>query len=53
MGRQSSPRPTDAELVILRVLWDHGPHPVREIHRRHPAHRDIGYTTILKLLSKE
>ena len=26
------PRPTDAELAILRVLWDRGPSTVREVH---------------------
>jgi len=26
------PLPTDAELEILRVLWDRGPSTVREVH---------------------
>ena len=30
MGR-SQPRPTDAELAILRVLWERGPSTVREV----------------------
>ncbi len=46
-------RPTEAELTILRVLWDSGPHTVREIHKvLNAAQPDkaIGYTTVLKLL---
>ena len=46
-------RPTEAELTILRVLWEGGPRSVREIHKvlsaAQPA-RPIGYTTVLKLL---
>jgi predicted transcriptional regulator len=40
--------PTDAELGILRVLWERGPSTVREVHE---ALKDgSGYTTILKLM---
>lgn len=44
------PRPTEAELEILRVLWDQGPSTVREVHTILGRQRDIGYTTILKLM---
>lgn len=47
------PRPTDAELSILRVLWQHGPGSVREILDRYNEERaggEAGYTTILKML---
>lgn len=43
-----SPRPTDAELQILRVLWERGPSTVREVHEA--QQRDTSYTTVLKLL---
>jgi BlaI family penicillinase repressor len=43
-------RPTEAELAILNVLWDHGPLPVREIHGLMDADKPTGYTTVLKLL---
>jgi predicted transcriptional regulator len=43
-------RPTDAELDVLRVLWEHGPGTVREIHDRLPDTPHRGYTTVLKLL---
>lgn len=44
------PRPTDAELAILRVLWERGASTVREVHDSLSATHDTGYTTILKLL---
>jgi predicted transcriptional regulator len=44
------PRPTDAELEILKVLWTHGPSTVREVHERLSETQTRGYTTILKLL---
>jgi BlaI family transcriptional regulator, penicillinase repressor len=44
------PRPTDAELAILRVLWSKGPSTVRQVHDVIASGRDLAYTTILKLL---
>jgi BlaI family transcriptional regulator, penicillinase repressor len=44
------PRPTPAELEILRLLWEHGPSTVREVQERMEQHRPTGYTTVLKLL---
>lgn len=46
------PRPTDAELEILRVLWRLGPCSVRQVHGAIHAERDrtTGATTILKLM---
>ncbi|CAN5340235.1 BlaI/MecI/CopY family transcriptional regulator [soil metagenome] len=47
----SSPRrPTDAELGILRVLWQRGPSTVREVFEHIPEDRRGGYTTVLKFL---
>jgi predicted transcriptional regulator len=43
-------RPTDAELSILNVLWEHGPLTVRDIQRTMNEVRATGYTTVLKLL---
>lgn len=50
MGDKPTPRPTDAELAILNVLWDRGPSTVREVHEALSATHDTGYTTVLKLL---
>jgi len=45
------PRPTDAELAILRVIWRLGPSTVREIHDEMlKGQPRLGYTTVLKLL---
>ncbi len=44
------PRPTPAELAILRLLWENGPSTVREIQERMEQQRPTGYTTALKLL---
>ena len=44
------PRPTDAELSILRVLWERGPATVRQVHEALVDTRETGYTTILKLM---
>jgi predicted transcriptional regulator len=44
------PRPTDAELTILRVLWDRGPSTVRVVHDLLSSTQATGYTTVLKLL---
>jgi predicted transcriptional regulator len=44
------PRPTGAELPILRVLWDRGAATVREVHDSLSAARPTAYTTTLKLL---
>jgi BlaI family transcriptional regulator, penicillinase repressor len=41
-------RPTNAELDVLRVLWDLGPATVREVHER--LSKPLAYTTTLKTL---
>lgn len=49
---KKSARPTDAELTILRILWDRGLCTVREVHEALDTQKDVGYTTTLKLLQK-
>ena len=44
------PRPTDAELAILRVLWERGPSTVRDVWEQLEGARPVGYTTVLKLM---
>ena len=39
-------RPTDVELELLQLLWDHGPSTVREIYNLLDGKR--GYTSVLK-----
>ncbi|MBI1752648.1 MAG: BlaI/MecI/CopY family transcriptional regulator [Acidobacteria bacterium] len=43
-------RPTDAELAILRVLWERGPSTVRQVFEVLSEEKDLGYTTVLKML---
>lgn len=56
LARPASPRPTDAELAILRLLWRRGPSTVREVFEelngaRPPSSpRPVGYTTVLKAM---
>ena len=44
------PKPTDAELAILRVLWELGPSTVRQVQETLEKDRPTGYTTALKML---
>ena len=44
------PRPTDGELELLGILWEHGPATVREIFESVNTKRDVVYTGVLKLL---
>ena len=49
--RTPLPRPTDGELAILRILWQHGPSTVRQVHEHlGGGGRQTAYTTALKLL---
>lgn len=50
MPKKTPPRPTDAELGILRVLWQRGPSTVREVQESLNEIRPTGYTTVLKTL---
>jgi predicted transcriptional regulator len=50
MARPALPRPTDAELTVLRVLWANGPQTVRQVHEELHADRPVGYTTTLKMM---
>jgi BlaI family transcriptional regulator, penicillinase repressor len=49
------PRPTEAELSILRALWDNGPLSVRAVFKKlnedsKSNDKVTGYTTVLKLM---
>lgn len=50
MDDRIAPRPTGAELEILRVLWRLGPRTVREVQEALQRDPPTGYTTTLKLL---
>ena len=42
--------PTPSELEILQVLWSRGPSTVREVHDALGRTKQIGYTSVLKLM---
>ena len=44
------PKPTDAELEVLQVLWQHGPATVRLVNEQLSERREVGYTTTLKIM---
>ena len=44
------PRPTEAELELLQILWQKEPATVREIHEALNEEKPSGYTTVLKLM---
>jgi BlaI family penicillinase repressor len=50
MPKQNQPRPTDAELEILGVLWNRGPSTVREVYEELKREKEVGYTTVLKFM---
>ena len=50
MARPRLPRPTDAELQILAVLWERGGATVREIYNVLSPIRGSGYNSVLKLV---
>src|SRR5690348_18497693 len=49
-GRTTPSRPTEAELEILQVLWEHGACTVRDVHEVLHRRDGTGYTTALKQL---
>jgi predicted transcriptional regulator len=50
MPEPKYPRPTDAELEILKVLWRRGPCTVREVFETLNETKQTGYTTVLKFM---
>lgn len=50
MAKRELAKPTDAELAILRALWELGPATVRRVTESLHEERGTGYTTTLKLL---
>ncbi|MEZ0471652.1 BlaI/MecI/CopY family transcriptional regulator [Luteimonas salinilitoris] len=51
MAKPRLPRPTPAELELLRTLWELGPSSVRQIHEAQRRERpDLAYATVLRLM---
>jgi len=51
MRELGSSQPTAVELEILRILWELGHSPVREIHARLNAAKGTNYSTTVKMLA--
>jgi predicted transcriptional regulator len=43
-------KPTDSELEIMQLLWEHGPLTVRQLNDKLNVDRRVGYTTTLKIM---
>jgi predicted transcriptional regulator len=50
MSRRRSAQPTEVELEILQVLWEHGPCALGQIHQVVSARRDRAYSTTRKMV---
>ena len=50
MSNNIVPKPTDAELKILQVLWEYGPSSVRFVNDKLNEEKEVGYTTTLKIM---
>lgn len=50
MSKTKQPRPTDAELEILNVLYEKGPSTVREVYKVLSKEKPTLYTTVLKMM---
>ncbi|MCC7475394.1 MAG: BlaI/MecI/CopY family transcriptional regulator [Pirellulales bacterium] len=50
MPRPASPHPTDGELEILHVLWEHGPSPLGVICESLRRERNVATTTVATML---
>ena len=49
--RRRIPKPTPAELDLLRTLWDLGPSTARQLHEAQQRDRpELGYANVLRLL---
>jgi predicted transcriptional regulator len=48
--KKTTPKPTESELEILAVLWEHGPSSVRFVNDELNKKKRVGYTTTLKFL---
>jgi len=51
MARRASSQPTEVELSILRILWEHGDSTARQIHNHLTEDRETNYSTTVKMLS--
>jgi predicted transcriptional regulator len=46
----ATPKPTESEMEILQILWQHGPSTVRFVNELLNQKKEVGYTTTLKIM---
>ena len=51
MPRQPPSQPTEVELEILGILWEHGSASARDIHNQLEKSRETNYSTTVKMLA--
>lgn len=51
MARRPSKHPTELELEILKVLWQHGPLPVKALRDALADFRDLAYTSVITVMN--
>ena len=50
-SKAKAPKPTAAELDLLRVIWQLGPSSVKDVHQARLAEKpDLAYATVLRLM---
>ena len=50
-SKAKPPKPTAAELDLLRVMWQLGPSSVKDVHQARLAEKpDLAYATVLRLM---
>ena len=53
MARARAEHPTELELLILKILWEQAPLPVRDIRNRLAEQgRDLAHTSVITTLNK-
>ena len=50
MSQKKLPKPTEAELEVLQILWQHGPSSVKFVNEKLNEKRKVGYTNTLKIM---
>lgn len=51
MARPPSKTPTELELDILKVLWERGPLPVRDVQAALEPGRPLAYTSVMTMMT--
>lgn len=52
MEKMPSYQPSEVELEILQILWEHQPTTVRFVHEMIQDLREVSYTTVLTVLQR-